>query len=242
MNKLFEVITKISTAWSLAAFAIVCLVLIITKLKSRKVPVFAWWVVAAVVILALAPTIAPLYLNSYGIYRVRIIVLDDHQIPTNDATVTCSVGGEIKRVGGGWECDIPSKTKPLDSRVQVYATIADAFLTGHTDIELNGDYSPVTTIQLSKNTSARIMGMIVDEDNNPLEGAHVGVVGYDSEGVTTKLGGNFSLFAHKADGQQVRLFAFKPGYMSGPPEWHMAGDHPVIIVLNQQRSTKHRGT
>ena len=238
MNRLFEIATRISSAWSLAAFAIIALVLLVSKLKGRKVPALAWWIVTAIVIIALSPIVAPLYMNSYGIYRVRVVVLDDRQMPTNEAKVTCSVGGEVKKVDGGWECDIPAKTKPAGGKMQAYATVADAFLIGRAELELKDDYSPVATIQLGKDTSAWVMGIVVDESNNPLEGARVGVVGYDSEGIVTKTGGNFSLPAHKADGQQVQLFAFKEGYLAGPPEWHQAGDHPVTIVLSRQSSSK----
>jgi hypothetical protein len=214
--------------------------MLVTKLKGRKIPAVVWAVVAAIVVIALAPIVSPLYMNSYGIYRVRVVVLDDRKMPTNDAKVTCSVGGEVKKVEGGWECDIPSKTKPTDGKMQAYATVADAFLTGRAELELKDDYSPTATIQLGKDISARVMGMVVDESNSPLEGAHVGVVGYDSEGVDTKIGGNFSLPAHKADGQQVQIFAFKEGYFAGPPEWHQAGDYPVTIVLRRQSSSKRK--
>jgi hypothetical protein len=238
MNKFFELATKISTAWSLAAFCIAALIWFGVRMKKGKVPAVAWWIVTAIVIVALAPIIAPLYMNSFGIYRVRVVVLDDRKIPTNEAKVTCSVGGEVKKVEGGWECDIPSKTKPTDGKMQAYATVSDAFLTGRAELELKDDYSPVATIQLSADTSARIMGMVVDENKNPLEGVRVGVVGYDSEGVVTKTGGNFSLPAHKANGQQVQIFAFKEGYLADPPEWHQAGDHPVTIALRRQSSSK----
>jgi hypothetical protein len=67
---------------------------------------------------------------------------------------------------------------------------------------------------------------------------HVLVVGYVSEGVITQSGGNFSLPAHKADGQQVQVFAFKEGYTAGPPEWHQAGDHPVTIVFRRDPPPK----
>lgn len=236
MNKLFEIASKISTAWSLAAFAIIALVLLVTKLKGRRVPAVAWWVVAAIVIIALAPMLAPAYLNSYGIYRVRVVVLDERKIPTNDAKVTCSVGGEIKKVEGGWECDIPSKTKPTEGKMQAYARIDDAFLVGRAELELKDDYSPVATVQLAQDTSALVLGMVTDESNQPVEGARVQVVGYDAEGAITKAGGGFSLPAHKANGQQVQVFAFKEGYAAGPPEWHQAGDHPVTIVLHKVAS------
>lgn len=240
MSRLFEIASKISSAWSLAAFAIIALVLLLTKLKGRKVPAVAWWVVTAIVIIALAPMVAPAYLKSYGIYRVRVIVLDDRKMPTNDAKVTCSVGGEVKKVEGGWECDIPSKTKPADGKMQAYARIDDAFLTGNAELELKDDYSPVATVQLVQDTSALVLGIVTDDNNQPVEGARVQVVGYDAEATVTKAGGGFSLAAHKANGQQVQIFAFKDGYAANSPEWHQAGDHPVTIVLRRDASRSRR--
>jgi hypothetical protein len=241
MNKFFEIATKISTAWTLAAFAIIALVLLITKLKGRKVPAVVWAVVVAVVIIALTPMVAPSYLNSYGIYRIRVVVLDDRQTPTNDAKVTCSVGGEVKKVEGGWECDIPAKTKPMDGKMQAYAVVPDAFLTGRADVELKDDYSPVCTIQLKQDTSALVLGIVMDESNHPVQGARVGVVGYDAEAVVTTASGGFSVPAHKANGQQVQLYAFKQGFIVGSPEWHQAGEHPVTIVLRHHSTARSKG-
>jgi hypothetical protein len=241
MNKLFEIAMKVSTAWSMAAFAIAALISFGVKMKKGKVPGVAWTIVAAVVIVAIVPIIAPLYMSSYGIYRVHVTVLDENHMPTSESSVTCTGDGNVKKAEHAWECAIPAKSKPADGKIQVYAARSDAFLTGHAELELKDDYSPAATIQLGKDSSARVIGIVVDENNNPLEGAHVGVVGYDSEGVITKTGGNFSFSAHTADGQQVQLYAFKGGYVAGPPEWHQAGDHPVTIVLRRQRSMKGRG-
>lgn len=238
MNKFFEVASKISNPWSLAAFAIIAMVFLVVKVKGKKVPTVVWGVVIAVVLLAVTPIIAPLYLNSYGVYRVRAVVLDERGMPTNDAKVTCSVGGEVKKVEGGWECDIPAKTKPTDGKIQVYATVPEAYLTGTTELELKDDYSPVVTIRLGKDTLAKIIGVVVDENHRPLESVQIGVVGYDLEAVTTRAAGNFSLPAHKANGQQVQLFAFKKGYDAGPPQWHQAGDFPVTIIMHSVRSNR----
>lgn len=240
MNELFKIAVKVPNQWSMAAFIVIALVLMVVRLRGRKVPSVAWGVVAAITLIALAPIVAPAFLNAYGIYRVRVVVLGEQQLPTNEAKVTCSVGGEIKRVEGGWECDIPSKTRPKDHKLQVYASVDDAFMAGHVELALEDDYSPVATIRLGKDTSAQIVGIVVDDDNNPLEGARVGVVGYEDEIHVTQKGGNFSLPAHRANGQQVQLAASKHGYNS-TAEWHQAGDFPTKIVLRRQRPVKHNG-
>jgi len=239
MSKIFEIASRISNAWSLAAFAIIALIFLVVKIRGKKIPSIAWGVIVAVLFLAITPMIAPLYLNTYGIYRARTIVLDENGMPTNEAKVVCSVGGEGKKVEGGWECDIPSKTKPADGKMQVYGSVPDAYLTGHAELELKEDYSPVVTIKLGKDTSAKVMGMVVDENQVPLEGVQVGVVGFESEAVTTQRAGNFFLPAHKANGQQVRLYAIKDGYFA-LPEWHQAGDFAVTIMLRKQHSAAKR--
>lgn len=246
MNQLFQIASKVSSAWSLAAFAIIALVVLIVKLRGRKIPPVAWGVVAAIVVIALAPIVAPAYMSSYGIYRVRVVVLDDRQMPTNDAKVTCSTGGEIKKVEGGWECDFPAKTKAEDGKMQAYAMVANAFLTGRAELELKDDYSPVLTVPLKRDMSATIRGIVVDLDHHdaPLEGVRVGVVGYEAEAQITHQGGNFVLPAHAANDQQVRLFAYKDGYEGATEESHPAGDSQVTIKLRPlhaaRRSAKAR--
>lgn len=189
-------------------------------------------------LLALAPILAPAYMTSYGIYRVRAVVLDERGVPINDAKVTCSAGGEVKKVDGGWECDIPTKSKPADGKLQVYATDG-SFLVAKAELDLKDDYTPVANLQLSADNSAKVSGIVLDEVNNlPLEGVQIGVVGYEPEAVTTKQGGNFSLPAHKANGQQVQLYAVKEGYVL-IPEWHQAGDS-TIVKLHRQTAAKRK--
>ena len=79
---------------------------------------------------------------------------------------------------------------------------------------------PVATIALGKDASAKVIGMVIDENQVPIEGVQVGVVGYGAEAWITQKGGNFSLPAHKANGQQVQLYASKEGYSAIIPEWH----------------------
>jgi len=241
MNKLFELAGRISSSWSLAAFAILALVLLAVKLKGRKVTSVGWAAAVAIVVIALAPMIAPLYLDTYGIYRVRIIVLDNHHLPVDEAKVTCSAPGELTQTRNGWECDIPAKSKPADGKIQIYAALPVDFLTGQAELELKDDYYPVTTIALRPDGSAKITGIILENGGNdaPLEGVLVSVVGYESEAQLTRKGGNFSLPAHKADGQPVQLSASKETYDT-VIEPHLAGDFPVTIRLNRRATIRNK--
>ena len=55
-------------------------------------------------------------LASRGVYRVRIIVLDPNKQPVNDAHVSSSTGGELKKVSENWEFDLAPEAKPADGK------------------------------------------------------------------------------------------------------------------------------
>lgn len=235
IEKLFEIASKVGTPWSLAAFAIAAVVAIVSKTSRArgKSAVIAWGAFGVIVILGIVPIVAPAYLTSRGVFRVRVNVVDDHNIPVNDASVTSSLGGEPKKIAGGWEFDIPVQTKPIDGKLTVYAVQPNAFLKGHTDIVLAEDFAPAMTVVMSKDDSAQVSGIIVDGRSQPIEGVTVGVFGFDSEAVKTGPTGTFTLHAHAADGQQVEIYAQKPR-VGSTTQWCQAGNFPVTIVLNRR--------
>jgi len=114
----------------------------------------------------------------------------------------------------------------------VYATREGAFLTGRVEVTLSNDYNPSVSIKLSRVDSAIVRGQIVDGKNHAIAGARVFVVGYESEMFITKDGGNFTLPAHAAVDEQVKLYAEKSGYRP-TTQWHPAGDHPAVVVLER---------
>lgn len=174
------------------------------------------------------PDVAP----STGIYRARVTVLDPQNVPVEDAKVWSSVGGEPKKVSGGWQFDIPSMSKPQGGQLSIFAIRESDSLTGQANLMLGNDYNPVVTIKLKLDDSARVRGQVVDEKNRAIEGARVFVVGYQTDIVITKEGGNFELPAHTAIGQMVTLHAEKSGYQAVRQE-HPAGNHPATLVMEK---------
>ncbi len=108
-----------------------------------------------------------------------------------------------------------------------------AFLKGTHDLQLKDDYNPTLNIQLDKDTSAFVRGIVIDESGKVIEGAHVSIVGYGPEGVTTKQDGNFALAAHAAEGEQVQLHVERDGF-GAVNQWHPAGDEPATVVLRRK--------
>ena len=232
MAKLFETAAGVSNQWSLAAFAIAAILYFVLK-RRGKVPAIAWACIVAILLIGLAPILASVYAGKNAIYRVRVTVLDPQQIPVDDARVWSSMGGEPKKVAGGWQFDIPAASKPADGKLTVYAAVSSAFLTGRRELPLADDRNPTVTVQLAKDASATVRGIVVDGSGKAILGARVSVVGFESETVVTRAGGNFLLPAHAANGQQAQLHAEKAGY-AAVNQWHPAGDEPATLVLDRK--------
>src|SRR5262249_48484706 len=141
--------------------------------------------------------------------------------------------GEPKRVPGGWEFDLPSESKPLDGNLTLYASIREQFLQGSRRLNLAADHNPAVEITLAKAATTTVRGLVTDAVSRSISGAWVSVVGYDAEGSLTGPSGSFTLPAHCAAGEQVRLHVEKLGYRP-VDQLHPAGDAPVTIVLDRK--------
>jgi hypothetical protein len=166
-----------------------------------------------------------------GIYRVRVSVIGDQNIPIEDAKVWSTFGGEAKKVAGGWQFDIPGASKPKDGKLTIYASKEGAFLRGQTDLALGDDANPAATIKLKRDDTARVRGQVVDGKNRAVAGARVFVVGYGSEAVITKEGGNFELPERAEPDRDVLLQAEKDGLVA--QKWHSLGGPSVILKLSK---------
>jgi hypothetical protein len=227
---LLKAASAISTAWSLAAFAIAALVFLATHKQKAAARRTGTATVAAIVLLALVPIVGSFYKPS--IYQLRTIVLDPLQVPVEDAKVWSSLGGEPKKISGGWQFDIPAASVAADRRLTVYATVAASFLVGQSEITLASDFHPNATIHLL-HPETTIRGIVTDERGGAIEGAAVSVVGYGGEMIRTKADGGFELPAHAADGQQVELYAEKLGFAPGAA-WYPAGAAPAELTLRRR--------
>jgi hypothetical protein len=228
MTQLVEVATRISTPWALAAFAMAAIVLLLAR-RSGKTPPIAWGAVAAIVLLGLVPMLAQL--SGGAIYRVRVIVVGSEGTPIEEAKVWSSMGGEPKKVSGGWQLDIPAASRPADGKLTVWASLDTAYLKGSQEVALDNDRNPAVTIRLSGDKTATVRGIVLDGDQRSIVGARVSVAGYESEAVVTGEGGGFVLPAHAALAQNVLLHAEANGH-EGVTQWHRAGDQPATIVLD----------
>jgi len=231
-EKALAIASRITHPWTIAVFvAVIAAVVFVLALRARtsRVPQIVWVIlVAGIIVLGLAPLVASTFLQWRGVYRIRVVVLGPDQSPLDGAQMRSSNGGELKKVDGGWELDIPPQTRPADGKVTLFASAKDAFLAGSSTLVLAQDYYPTTTIQLTSDTTAVLRGVVVDERGRPVGNASVSIAGYTDGAVTDSMG-NFVLPAHAAEGQIVQVRAQKDqllGSMSVP-----AGRVPVELVV-----------
>jgi hypothetical protein len=83
-----------------------------------------------------------------AIYRVRVTVVGPQGTPVDDAKVWSSMGGEPKKVAGGWQFDIPAASRPANGKLTVWASLDAAFLKGSQEVQLDADHNPAVSIPL----------------------------------------------------------------------------------------------
>jgi len=207
-EKALEFASHITHPATVAVFAAVLAAFLFSLAIKKKQSRITWLLTAVVLILGLAPLLSSTYLQSRGLYIVRVFVLGLDKQPVDDARVTSSNGGEAKKIQGGWEFDIPPQSRPADGRLKLFASEKNAFLTGNSTLVLDKDYFPAVEIQLERDTSAVVRGVVLDERGRSVAGARVSIPGYPDVAVTNDEG-NFVLPAHAADGQIVQVRAQK---------------------------------
>jgi hypothetical protein len=235
MHDLLEDIDKVHDAWTISAFAIVAILIVVDRLRrtgagGAKAAENLFWPVALVIcVLGLAPTFANIYLVN-STYRVRVVAVDEHDRPLSGVTVGTSTFNQTMTTEKGVaEIAIPRANMPADGRITIDASLPSAFLQGRADITLANEMNPSVRIQL-RTIASTVTGLVEDGYKRALPGATVVVVGGES-GETGK-DGSFTLKAHAAEGQTVPLHVEKPGYK--PVDLHtLAGPTPVVIPLMQ---------
>lgn len=170
---------------------------------------------------------------SKSIYRLRATVVDPQGMPVEDAKLWSSIGGEAKKVAGGWQFDIPVASKPAGGELTIYASKETAFLSGKQDAQLGEDLNPALMIQLSKDTSASVTGFIEDSQGRAVSGARVSIIGSADAVFITEADGNFSLPAHAAITEPVKVRVEKEGFKPWV-EWRQALENPATIKLERR--------
>ena len=206
-EKALEIASHITHPATVAAFALVFAAFALAAALKARRPRLAMILAVTIVVLGLAPLAASTFLQSRGVYRIRVVVLAPDKQPVHNAELS-TVGGEIKKADGSWELEIPPQTRPADGKLSLFASVKDAFLAGSSTLVLADDYYPTATIQLAPLPPVIFRGIVKDELGKSVAGAHVSISGYQEIATTNEMG-NFELPAHAAEGQMVSVHAEK---------------------------------
>jgi hypothetical protein len=228
--KAIELASRITHPYAVAAFTAVLVALELRIALKAKKPHVAWLLAAGLLALGTFPSVAETILASRGVYHIRIVVLGTDGQPADQADISSSTGGEMKRGTDNWEFDVPRQSKPSSGEIMFYASIKDAYLAGRSLLTLKGDYFPSVTIQLQALPSVNIRGAVVDERGESVSGARVAVLGYSEIAITDEMG-NFSIPSHHADGQIVSVRAEKGDRVA---EISVLAGKDAEIVLGQR--------
>lgn len=191
---------------------------------------YGFWLALLVVVLGFGLQLSRDQQRS--VYQIRVTVLDPQGLPVDDAEVH-SPRGEVQKVSGGWEIELPVASKPEGGEIEVWASKPAAFLKGESLVKLGKDFRTGVTIRLEPLPPVKVHGTVVDDTGRPISGARVRVSGHEKS-VVTGSDGQYELPAQAAEGQSVRLRATKDGLEAD--QWHPAGRAPATLVLRPLES------
>lgn len=248
MKDLFGAIAQVDNTWSLAAFAISAVLIVLNRTlasaaaerrRGKTAPAalsnrIVMPIVGVIVLLGVLPMLADTYIKALDIkgddiYRVRVIALGPDGAPMTGVTLRTTVSNETTVTSQDTAVvAIARGAVPADGRITIFGDLDAAFLHGRVDLQLGEDLNPSVTIPLASARTATVTGIVQDDEGRAVAGAMVTAVGGES-GVTSAAG-TFTLQAGVAGGQVVRLHAEKPGYVPTDQD-HPAGTEPVTLVL-----------
>ncbi len=168
-----------------------------------------------------------------SVYRIDVVVQDQGGRRVQDARVYDSLGNEAVRTQGGWRFELAAALVPDPNEVALVVHAETDYLTGSQELMLGTDFIHTVTVRL-EGEFGTVRGVVIDVDDQPVEGASVSVFGYEDEAVETSPTGNFEIEAHSLVGQQVTITAARDGYVSVSRPYPV-GDQPVRIVLGRDQ-------
>ena len=256
MTELVKAIASVNSMWSIAAFSIAALLILVnqytgaaadsgqkTKRKAKGGPStprsnVLWIGAGAISLIGLAPIAANGFLearrmNASSVYHLRVTALDEQGVPVTGAQLRASVSNETTTTANGdGLLTIARGALPVSGEVTIFAEKSSAFLSAAKTLTLAGDLYPSLLIQMKADRTATVSGLVEDDQGRAVPGASVTLPGVAD--TTTSPTGNFSLNAHASVGQPVTIHVEKSGY-DPVDQSHLAGTEPATIVLPRKR-------
>ncbi len=161
-------------------------------------------------------------------YSVRVTVLSPSGNTLNSARVRSTVGGESKKLDGGWEIAIPGPTA-AGRKITIIADVVERGWLGSLDLTLGEEHSPAVILHLKKGGELAISGIVLDSRGAAVPNALVNVAGF-VKSTPTDQNGNFQIFTHSTDSETVQLHVEKAPYQPLNVAYKV-GSGPATLTL-----------
>ncbi len=150
--------------------------------------------------------------QAQAIYKVKVIVVDPENRPTDEAKVWSPLGVKPSKIEGGWQFDIPATSKQKNETLIFYASKSD-FLRGKKDLKLSNYFNPEVIIRLSEEGVLPIY--VVNTKGQPLEGVKLCTTAYGSIGEMTNSDGKARILLEEGvkPNDEVELTIVEPKSM-----------------------------
>ena len=158
--------------------------LIIWAAQTTKQKVLPALLLVAAVVLALLGWITVRQPSEQPDYRGRVTVVSPDDNPVDDAHVRSNLGGEAKKVEGGWEIDLPSESAK-GHKLTAYAEVQNRGWSGNADLDFGDDHSPPLKVFLKETGELPVRGTVLDVTGRSVPNAQITVIGFGEEGVST---------------------------------------------------------
>lgn len=180
-------------------------------ISRRWTPLFLalWMLVGAGVVFFVLERYAPERHNSPQVYTVRVTVLSPTGQLLDDARVWSGLGGEAKKVAGGWEFELPATKRPEDRKLHLFASQGDAH--AESMVVLGQAAYVSVAIRFEPLAPNPVRGTVLDEAGHAVAGARVILEETGDQTVTT-VNGTF-LLPPRQPGEPVTLRVKKDGYV-----------------------------
>jgi hypothetical protein len=169
-------------------------------------------------------------------YRVHLSFVDKDKRPVQATYVESSLGEAVK-VGDTWEINIPANKLPAHKTVTISARTESPPLFGRIDRKLGNLIDEAAQIQLDRDRSFGVHGVVVEQglsDDIRLPDAVVRINGSLDETRTDK-NGNFSFPPNWGKSEQIYLTAEKQGYQPVREQVYAVADQQGAYIVLQRK-------
>lgn len=206
MNMPWDALLKlppaIKTTLSLAALAVVAIVIIVYRLSSeaKRKPALVLCSFASMVAIVMVVTFERTQIEAATVKEearrftfIDVTLVDTSKKPLANGQVYSSIGKAVKVDPIRWQLKVDASELPSDGVLTIYGSTNDPVRSGRTTISLANSNRPSVELELKPEISNHLSGLLLDQKGRPIKNVQVWVEDAPSLRVATNDDGHFEL-------------------------------------------------